>query len=382
MRARDQWLCWRNEKRNGKSTKVPIDPQTRSFGSSTDDSTWSDFDSALEYFQSGGCDGIGFVFTDDDPYVGIDLDDCRDPETGRPDPEMKSIVQQLDSYTEISPSGTGYHVIVNGELPQGRNRRGNIELYERARYFTVTGEHVPGLPTEIEPRQAELENVHREYVDQNSSGGGTSSGHDRGSSTLSNEAVLEKARAASNGEKFNRLWSGSTVGYDSHSEADIALCCLLAFWTGGNHNQMDQLFRQSGLARAKWDDVHYGDGATYGERTLERSIEHTSAYYEPHDEPREDSRKASQKAGEQHLRTRKVQYLERKNAILERRVTDLEATLEEKNNHIRHLETTIKEYEEGRVSRSRESGDTAEPHSTRSRSIWTRVRRVIGSRDD
>ncbi|MFP8958313.1 hypothetical protein ACLI4Y_16460 [Natrialbaceae archaeon A-CW3] len=379
MRARDQWLCWRSENRNGKSTKIPIDPQTGSFGSSTDDSTWSDFESALEYFHVGDCDGIGFVFTEDDPYVGIDLDDCRDPETGRPDPEMKSIVQQLDSYTEVSPSGTGYHVIVEGELPPGRNRRGKIELYDRARYFTVTGEHVSGLPTEIESRQSELEMVHREHVDQNSSGGETSRGDERVSSKLSNQEVLEKARTASNGEKFDRLWSGSTVGYDSHSEADMALCCLLAFWTGGDHHQIDRLFRQSGLVRAKWDDVHYGDGSTYGERTLERAIEHTSEFYEPRDR----DGKADQRAGSEPSTTRHQQYLEKKNEILEKRVEELEATLEEKNQLIVKLERCVKRKDEVQVANSN-SGERRGRQSDagRSLSLWQKLCRRVRSQTD
>ncbi|MFP9193890.1 hypothetical protein ACLI4Q_19970 [Natrialbaceae archaeon A-CW1-1] len=384
MRARDQWLCWRSEKRNGKSTKIPIDPQTGAFGSSTDDSTWRDFESALEYFHAGGCDGIGFVFTEDDPYVGIDLDDCRDPETRRPDPEMKSIVQQLDSYTEVSPSGTGYHVIVDGELPPGRNRRGKIELYDRARYFTVTGEHVSGLPTEIESRQPELEMVHREHVDQNSRGRETSRGDVSGSSKLSNQEVLEKARAASNGEKFDRLWSGSTVGYDSHSEADMALCCLLAFWTGGDHHQMDRLFRHSGLVRAKWDEIHYSDGSTYGERTLERAIEHTSEFYEPQiRDEKTESLKADQRAGGGSSTTRHQQYLEKKNDILEKRVEALEATLEEKNQLIGELERDVERNDRMQVANSNSDERRGrQSDAGRSLSLWQKLCRRVRSQTE
>jgi len=75
--------------------------------------------------------------------------------------------------------------------------------------------------------------------------------------------------------------TGNTVGYDSQSEADMALCCLLAFWTGGDRTQMDHLFRQSGLLREKWDEVHYADGSTYGEKTIERAIATTSEFYDP-----------------------------------------------------------------------------------------------------
>lgn len=98
---------------------------------------------------------------------------------------------------------------------------------------------------------------------------------------LEDEDLLEKARSASNGEKFDRLWRGSTAGYDSQSEADMTLCCLLAFWTGKDRTRMDRLFRQSGLSREKWDEVHYADGATYGEKTIERAIGATDEFYDP-----------------------------------------------------------------------------------------------------
>jgi len=61
----------------------------------------------------------------------------------------------------------------------------------------------------------------------------------------------------------------------------MALCCLLAFWTGGDHQQIDRLFRQSGLLRDKWDEVHYADGSTYGEKTIERAVASISEFYDP-----------------------------------------------------------------------------------------------------
>ncbi len=387
LRERDQWLCWRSEERNGKSTKVPINPKTGSFASSTDDTTWSDFDSALAYSQSGTADGIGFVFTASDPFVGIDLDDCRDPETGRPDTEIKSIVQQLDSYTEVSPSGTGYHVLIEGTLPSGRNRRGQVELYDHARYFTVTGDRVPGLPSEIERRQTDLEEIHREYIEQDSNedeNSRTRTEKTRAYPTLSDEELLERARAASNSEKFERLWNGSTVGYDSHSEADIALCCLLAFWTGGNQNQMDRLFRQSGLIRPKWDAVHYGDGATYGERTLERAVEHTTEYYEPSASEEATAkgrpRSTSEPARVRRENDRERYYYVRKNEILEKRVRNLEETLEEKNQRISELKVAIEDREDTRKT-SISTGKIDKSDSTLTPPLWKRLRRLVFPRD-
>jgi len=104
-----------------------------------------------------------------------------------------------------------------------------------------------------------------------------------GSSEFTDDELIAKARSAANGEKFERLFGGNTSGYESHSEADFALCSILAFWSGGNPAQMDRLIRRSGLARPKWDDVHFGDGSTYGEKTIERAIAVTSEFYTPSD---------------------------------------------------------------------------------------------------
>ena len=139
LREREQWVCWREAERDGKPTKIPVTPGGGGFASSTEAQTWASFEAALDYTETEHADGVGFVFTDDDPIVGVDLDDCRDP-------------------------GTGYHVLIRGELPDGRNRRGSIELYDTARFFTVTGDHVERTPTRVARRQDALRAIHREYV--------------------------------------------------------------------------------------------------------------------------------------------------------------------------------------------------------------------------
>ncbi|UPV75213.1 hypothetical protein M0R89_03870 [Halorussus limi] len=302
----DQWVCWREQTRGDNPTKVPVNPHTGRFASATDDETWGSFETAREYAVDGSAEGLGFVFCDDDPFVGVDLDDARDPETGTPTDWAKSIIDELNSYTEISPSGTGYHVLVDGELPPGRNRRGDVELYETARFFTVTANHVETTPTGIIERTTALAGVYADHVadedehektdgepntessggDNELTGAETSSAEASASpnEALSDEELLARARAASNSAKFEQLWRGDTHGYDSQSEADMALACLLAFWTGGDTHRMDRLFRRSGLMREKWDAVHYADGSTYGEKTIERANNVTTEYYSPNDE--------------------------------------------------------------------------------------------------
>src|SRR5436309_9285146 len=102
-----QWVGWRFAMRDGKRTKVPVNPLTGKPASSTDPSSWADLESAVKAVNVKKLDGIGFVFTENDPYTGVDLDDCRNPETGELAPWAAEIVESLSSYSELSPSQTG-----------------------------------------------------------------------------------------------------------------------------------------------------------------------------------------------------------------------------------------------------------------------------------
>ena len=141
--------------------KVPISP-SGSAASTTDPSTWGTVEEAMQIRAAMGLAGVGFVFTNDDPYVGIDLDDAVDPETGDVRRWAQEIVDRLDSYTEVSPSGTGLHILVRGETLRPGAKCGGIEVYSSKRYFTVTGRHIPGTPTTIEDRTDVLKEWYRE----------------------------------------------------------------------------------------------------------------------------------------------------------------------------------------------------------------------------
>ena len=138
LRRRPQWLVWKLEERNGKPTKVPYIAGGVGKASSTDSETWRTFDEAVAALKTGRYDGIGFVFSTGDPYAGADLDDCRNPETGELEEWAVKIVQDLDGYAEVSPSGKGVHIIVRGKAPN--RKRGKVEAYSSERYFTVTGQ--------------------------------------------------------------------------------------------------------------------------------------------------------------------------------------------------------------------------------------------------
>lgn len=272
------WVTWRKEERDGKPTKIPYAPGTTRLASTTDPKTWGSFEQALADYGNGGpTDGIGFVFSNS-PFCGVDLDHCLDGD-GKLDKTAAMVLAGLRSYTERSPGGDGLHVIVKADLPPGRRRRGNVEMYDTGRYFTFTGDHWPGTPRTIEGRQAELELIHKVIFAPEPE-------RPRERATpqpvdLDDRALIERAKAAKNGAKFSQLWAGDISGYDSDSEADLALCNLLAFWTGGDAARMDRLFRQSGLFRGKWEKRHYANGRTYGEGTLDRALMGKTEFYTP-----------------------------------------------------------------------------------------------------
>jgi putative DNA primase/helicase len=311
LTGRDQWVCWRYkwDADRDEWTKVPINVNTGAFASSTDPETWTSFATALAYHERAGTDtdGVGYVVHEDDTVLGVDLDDCRDPETGDLEPWAEDLLEDVPTYAEVSPSGTGLRLFGLGFVPDGGNRGdvadgdGHLELYDTGRYLTVTGHHIADTPEGVEQVNDEVDDVHGEYiaddeperesakpagdggVQANSPGANpTPDAEISGSSDLSDKELIEKAKNADNGDKFRRLWRGDTSGYPSHSEADLALVGSLAFWTGGDRRRIDHLFRQSDLYREKWDRDDYRD------RTIDEALTGRTEFYDPEatsDEP-------------------------------------------------------------------------------------------------
>jgi putative DNA primase/helicase len=137
LRRRPQWIVWKLEERDGEPTKIPYIAGGVGRAKSTDMLTWRSFEEAVQALESGRYDGVGFVFCSGDPFCGVDLDKCRDPETGELEEWAAEIVEAFGGYAEVSPSGTGVHIIVRGKAPN--KKRGRVEAYSSERYFTMTG---------------------------------------------------------------------------------------------------------------------------------------------------------------------------------------------------------------------------------------------------
>jgi hypothetical protein len=286
LRRRNQWLTWRYEYRPDRNaskpwTKPPFQVNG-SYAKTTDPQTWTSFDQVLE--EVAHFDGIGFAFSEQDPYVGVDLDHCRDPLDGSIEPWVQDIIERLDSYTEVTPSGTGIRIIIEGQLPPGGRKKGDFEVYQTGRFETITGHHLEGTPLEIRQRQSEIEAIHAEVFklqDQPHQGNNGKGPDGYVPPNLSDTELLAKAFSARNGAKVARLYFGDISGYASKSEADFALLGCLAFWTGPDPVQLDRLFRGSKLFEAKWDVRHYTSGETYGEHAVVKAIEGTTEFYHP-----------------------------------------------------------------------------------------------------
>ena len=267
LAARDQWVEWRWINRRGQLTKLPLNARNGAPASTSDPSTWTSVGQALEGLRANNADGIGYVFSADDPFVGMDIDHCRASDTGEIDNDARNVLFALDSYREASPSGHGVHTIVKATISQSR-RVGRYEVYGQARFFTVTGVTVLGGRGTIELRQKELELVLERLFGARSA---SAVPIPRPSmiSVRDDDAILARIRQARNGEKFERLWRGDWHGYPSQSEADLALCSLLAWWVS-DPTTIDRLFRRSGLYRPKWDTRR--GYSTYGQVTIDKAL--------------------------------------------------------------------------------------------------------------
>ena len=251
-----QWVCW-----VGKD-KIPKNAYTGKNAQSNNPETWAEFDVAVTACDKYKFDGVGFMFANG--YFGVDLDHCLDNVDF-----CDEFVETLQSYTEISKSGTGIHIICKGQLPKGARRKNGVEMYSQGRYFICTGNiyndkykliadctesvkilHNKYLPSDIPKAEKELPVV--------------------ANISMNDQEVVDKARNCKSGYLFTMLYQGEWQGvYSSQSEADLALCNQLAFWTQKDTAQMDRIFRSSGLMRPKWDERRGAN--SYGEITISKA---------------------------------------------------------------------------------------------------------------
>lgn len=266
------WVCWQYATRDGKRTKLPIDPNTGALASATDASTWGTYDTASTALAWKHHSGLGFVFAPDDPFCFIDLDDAYDLDVTLP--WAQAVVDRFpDAYWEVSVSGTGLHGIGRGVLPSGGNRKGGIELYDRSRFATFSGRALDGW--EIGPDCTDALTAFHAELFAPVIEVATPVTPNPPTPPLTDDEVLERALGAKNGDKLRVLLAGDITGYPSQSEAEMATVGILKFWTQ-DATQIERILRLSGLQRDKWER-----NESYVARTITNALAQPHDRYEP-----------------------------------------------------------------------------------------------------
>lgn len=244
MRQYRQWILWRFEDTDApKPTKVPYSPKTHKRVSVQDVDNWGTYEECVEILNQPGnpYSGLGFVLTKNDPYSFIDLDDAKGDQVIADRQQL--IYNEFNSYSEYSPSGIGCHIIIRGWIPSGR-RRSQIEIYSDARFMTMTGNVIRNQPIY---NFHDLLNALYEQMGTGSTNAAAMYGDSP--QVMDDEAVIDMATNAVNGEKFHDLYTGDwQKHYESQSEADMALVNIIAFYTQ-NREQIVRMFRDSQLGK-------------------------------------------------------------------------------------------------------------------------------------
>lgn len=271
MKKFNNWVLWKLEPRinpktkkpeldesgKEKMTKVPYSDNMNK-ASISDPSTWRSFSSVVGTFNypKYKFNGIGFIFTKETGLIFIDMDHVRNTE--KISPEALEEINLLNSYTEVSQSGTGIHVIGKGTMPTAGNRKGNREMYSDKRFGAITGDIVPGHST-INNIQEASDLLYKKWNLEEKI---TIRVAGEYSPTLPDDEIISLCKNSKNSEKFLSLFTKDfedykdLYDYPSHSEADLALCSMLSFYTQ-SIDQIDNLVRQSKLYRPKWDRDDY-----------------------------------------------------------------------------------------------------------------------------
>lgn len=278
------FCVWKLEKRRGKPTKVPYNPRTGQLAKTNDPSTFTDFATAMKAYAMGGWDGIGYRVSEG--IGAIDIDHCIREDGSLNDVAASILAFLPDAYFEKSPSGTGLRgffrlspdFAYDKTVYYINNRQHGLEVYlpgTTNRFVTVTGDEFrAGTVTRNDEA---LQNLLDTFMKRKMQ---VSNRTVEPCSYLTDEQVIEHASKSESGEKFKALMDGRwEEGYDSQSDADMALVSILAFWCGNVEEQIDRIFRTSGLMRDKWDR-QTGD-RTYGQITIRNAVSTNDTIYTP-----------------------------------------------------------------------------------------------------
>ena len=247
MKHFDQWVNWRLD---DAGRKIPVNPRTLGNAGVNYENSWASFPSAVEQDARSEL-GVGFVLTENDPYTCVDLDKCvgrRGAVGGR----TRDILDLLQGWVELSPSGTGLHVWVRNEQPISCRTKG-LEVYSYARWMTVTGRSNPRATLEIPDRTAEVEELLSRYMPATKPTGYAPPPNPE---PLDDLQIWDRLFYSDRGDVYMRLYDGDlSPSQGDHSLGVIMLANQLAWLTDFDAARMKRLLYETGLARPKWEET-------------------------------------------------------------------------------------------------------------------------------
>lgn len=284
LRELNQWGIYKREwdEDRQKWKKKPHNPFNGKLGSSTNEGTWSDFQTALDAINKFKADGLAFYFKP--PYIGIDLDDIPDDLERYLQGDIENnlvyvFMNSTKTYSEISMSGKGIHIIGKAKIPGDRRRKKNVEMYTDGRFFAITGNFFGNNNEVNEIPKTQMDFLYKRYLENDNvinhdfSKTSWNDGND-----LSVNEIVQTALSSSTGHRFKLFMDGGWEKvYSSQSEADLAFANDLAFWTAGDFQKMDEIFRMSAMMREKYDQKR--GKTTYGIGILNKAISENTNHY-------------------------------------------------------------------------------------------------------
>lgn len=279
MRELNQWTCYRTYSDNkGKIKKVIISPVTSEFASCNDPNTWTNFETAKKYCLNRGYQGLTFALTEG--ITCIDIDHALDKNKGTiiSNDAIKLMLIFANTYIEKSVSGTGVHIFMKGSLPpnaRNRNDKSGLEMYDRNRFICMTGNTFTNVNI-LHDYSKDIGLINRNFIGapvEISSVRCVNSDWSPSDSDL-----IDKIRSSKIGSVFDEYYSGGFNGFSDHSSADFAFAKMLCWWTQ-DINQIDRIFRASGLYRPKWDSKR-GE-TTYGFLTIQKAMQSLNDRHSP-----------------------------------------------------------------------------------------------------
>lgn len=275
MRGKPNWVVVRTRENNdtGRLDKFLIDVHTGKFAESDNSKTWTDFDSACKYAKEHGGVALAYALDDKDGIACIDLDKCISDDGKRSALAEEVLAKCGKTYIEHSLSGKGLHIFgrTKGADLRSFSKDGDMEYYQGGQFIAMTGDgagfyrlgdfDTPEMKALLErklERRTEWKNVGK---------------GEAGLTQMDDRELLEKAFSAKNGDTVRRLYNGEDLRHN-HSNSDMSLMNYLAFYSGGNVEQMTRIFATSGLYRPE-------KPASYYEHTAIKAAKDTPHYTPP-----------------------------------------------------------------------------------------------------